>query len=106
MAESEEICYMSATLMAAAIRKRELSPLEIMDAVLERIEHVNPILNAFVVVLAEHARFAARQATESIIKGERLGPLHGIPIHIKDSTPVRGIQTTYGSKAFAHFVPD
>lgn len=97
---------MPATHMAAAIRKRELSPLEVVDAVLERIERVNPILNAFVVVLAERARFAARQATESIIKGEPLGLLHGVPILIKDSIPVRGVQTTYGSKAFAHFIPD
>jgi amidase len=74
--------------------------------VLDRIERVNPALNAYCTVAAEQALAAARAATRALTRGATLGPLHGIPVSIKDLTPTRGIRTTWGSKIFEDHVPD
>ncbi|UCG55110.1 MAG: amidase, partial [Dehalococcoidia bacterium] len=77
--ESLEICYMPAVEMAQAIKSRKLSPVEIMDAVLSRIERLNPKVNAYCTLLAESARKQAGEAENIVMKGEELGPLHGVP---------------------------
>ena len=91
------------TVSAAAvhIRSGALSPVELIDACLERIEQLNPILNAFLVVAAEQARAAARRAADALAHGEAVGPLHGIPVGVKDLIDVAGMTTTGGSAFFA-----
>jgi Asp-tRNA(Asn)/Glu-tRNA(Gln) amidotransferase A subunit family amidase len=97
---------MPATVLAAAIRARTLSPVEVTRAILERIEAVNPRVNAYCTVVAEAALAQARRAEAAVMHGESLGPLHGVPISFKDLTPTAGIRTTFGSKVFEHNVPD
>lgn len=102
-----ELCFTPATTLAALIRRRRVSPLEVTRAVLARIERVNPRLNAYATVAAESALAAARRATAAAgRRGARLGPLHGVPVSIKDLTPTRGIRTTWGSKVYEHHVPE
>ncbi|MFI5091964.1 MAG: amidase [Candidatus Acidiferrales bacterium] len=88
------------------LRKRELSPVELVDAALARIERWNPGLNAFLTIVAESARRKARVAERAIRRGAASGPLHGIPITLKDNFWTRGIRSTAGSKILANFVPD
>jgi len=102
---SEEICYLSATEMAAAIRAGRLSARELMQAHLDRIETLNPKLNAIVTLHAEQALDAARAADEAQARGEPLGPLHGLPVVHKDLLATAGMRTTYGSRAYQDHVP-
>lgn len=92
--------------LAAMIRAREISPVELIDASLARIEAVQPRYNPFALVLADEARAAARAAEAAVMRGEPLGPLHGLPVAFKDFTPTRGHVTTRGSVAFEGWVPD
>ncbi len=101
-----ELCFTPATELADLIRRGELSPVELVDAVLDRIDRINPKINAYCCVLHDQARAAAKEAEAAVKRGDRLGPLHGIPIAIKDLTPTAGIRTTFGSKAFENFIPD
>jgi aspartyl-tRNA(Asn)/glutamyl-tRNA(Gln) amidotransferase subunit A len=82
-----------------------LSPVELVDAVLARIERLNPALNAFLTVLGETARHDALRAERAIARGKYRGPLHGIPISLKDNICTAGVRTTAGSKILAGFVP-
>ena len=104
--DNTEVCYMPVVEMAEAIKTKKLSPVEIMDAVLSRIEHLNPRVNAYCTLLAENAREQAREAENAVMKGRKLGPLHGIPFSIKDLTFTRGVRTTFGSRIYENFVPD
>src|SRR5262249_23322767 len=101
----DELCFTSAVDLAAAIRARQVSPVEVTTAVLERIEKINPVINAYCTVVADRALDEARRAEAARAKGEPLGPLHGVPISFKDLTSTAGIRTTFGSKAFEHNVP-
>ena len=83
--------------MASAIRLRQIASLELMTAHLERIQQVNPKINAAVEILGETALAQARVADEALSKDENVGPLHGVPISIKDSIDVRGTRTTAGT---------
>lgn len=100
-----ELCWTSGRDLAAQIRRKAVSPVEAVDAVLERIERVNPAVNAYCTVTADQAREAARAAEQAVARGETVGPLHGVPYSLKDLTPTRGIRTTMGSKIFEHQVP-
>jgi amidase len=102
----DDLCFTPATRLASLIRRRRVSPLEVTRAVLDRIERVNPALNAYCTVAAEQALAAARTATRALTRGATLGPLHGVPVSIKDLTPTRGIRTTWGSKIYEHHVPE
>jgi amidase len=103
----EELCFAQASELVSMIRRKKVSPLEVMRAVLGRIEKVNPTLNAYCTVAAEQALAAARRATAAVGKrGASLGALHGVPVSIKDLTPTKGIRTTWGSKIFEHHVPE
>ncbi|MFI5523998.1 amidase [Streptomyces platensis] len=103
---STDICFLDATDLAARIRTRELSPLEVVQAHLDRIEEINPKLNAVVTVTAEQALDAAKAAQEAVLHDRPLGPLHGVPFTIKDSLDSAGVRTMRGSRLFAEHVPD
>ena len=105
MLQTTDLAYTPAVDLARAIRERELSPVELTEALLARIEAVNPRVNAFCTVVAEGARAAAREAERAVERGEALGPLHGLPVAFKDLTPTAGIRTTSGSPIFADHVP-
>jgi amidase/aspartyl-tRNA(Asn)/glutamyl-tRNA(Gln) amidotransferase subunit A len=79
-----DLAYSSAADLAARVKHRELSPVEIVDACIERIEARNPSLNAFVCMGFEDARERARAAEQAVMAGQELGPLHGVPSGIKD----------------------
>src|SRR5882724_6141401 len=102
---NDELCWTSAADLAAAIRDRRLSPVDVTEAVLSRIEAVNPRVNAYCTVAAEQARAEARAAEAAVMRGDAVGPLHGVPISFKDLTATAGIRTTFGSKIFEHHVP-
>ncbi|MYR03279.1 amidase family protein, partial [Streptomyces sp. SID6139] len=89
------------TAAAEAIRTRQLSPVELADSVLERIAHREPQLQAYVTVAAERAREAARAAERDIVAGHYRGPLHGIPVGVKDLIDVAGTATSAGSRVRA-----
>jgi aspartyl-tRNA(Asn)/glutamyl-tRNA(Gln) amidotransferase subunit A len=97
---------LSAIDAATAIRTRRLSPVELIDAVLDAAERTQPTLNAFVTICAEMAQAEARAAEQAAMRGDPLGPLHGVPFSVKDLTWTRGVRTTMGSSLFADFVPD
>jgi amidase len=103
---SEPLDRWTARALAAAIRRRELSAREVVAAHLERIERVNPRVNAIVSLRPEAALAEADAADRRAATDEPLGPLHGLPIAIKDLEDTAGIRTTYGSTLFADHVPD
>ena len=94
-----------ALTLARRIRTKEISPVSVVEAVLQRIEALQPTVNAFVTVTADEAREAARRAEAAVMAGERLGPLHGVPFSVKDLLFTRGTRTTMGSLIFADQVP-
>jgi amidase len=100
-----DLCFTPATELARLYRARKASPLEVMQAVLDRIDAVNPAVNAYVTVARESALRAARAATRALKRGAKLPPLFGVPVSIKDLTPTKGIRTTWGSKIFERHVP-
>jgi Asp-tRNA(Asn)/Glu-tRNA(Gln) amidotransferase A subunit family amidase len=100
-----DLCYLSATDLAAAIRTKQVSPVEVVNAVLSRIERLNPQLNAFCLVTADTARQAAQAAERAVMHGDRLGPLHGVPVSIKDLVITKDVRTMRGSKLYEHDVP-
>jgi len=106
MGDPTELSFTPATVLAERIRRRTLSPVDLLDAVLARVEAVDPTVHAFVTLDVERARAAARAAEAALTRGERLGPLHGIPVSIKDLEPTAGLRTTYGSKFFEQNVPE
>src|SRR5205807_1258860 len=92
--------------LGTLIKARKLSPVEITEAFLDRIEILNPKLNAFITVTADAALARARQAERDIRSGKYIGPLHGVPYGAKDLFATKGIRTTNGSKATADRIPD
>ena len=93
----DELIYASARSLARAIRAKEVSSQEVVDAYLERIENVNPQLNAVVQVGADAARDQARAADEALAGGEIKGPLHGVPMTVKDSLDTAGMISSGGT---------
>jgi aspartyl-tRNA(Asn)/glutamyl-tRNA(Gln) amidotransferase subunit A len=94
-----------ALTLAQQIRTKQVSPVAVVDAVLQRIEALQPTVNAFITVTAEAARDAARRAEAAVMAGDRLGPFHGVPFSVKDLLFTRGVRTTMGSRIFADQVP-
>jgi Asp-tRNA(Asn)/Glu-tRNA(Gln) amidotransferase A subunit family amidase len=97
---------MSACEMAEKIKTQELSSLEITETIIERIEKINPIINAYCTTTFGLARETAKIADNKVKKGEKLSLLNGIPVSIKDLIMTKGIRTTFGSKLYENFVPD
>ena len=104
--QTNELHYLTVSDAASLIESGQLSPVELVEAHLERIEQTDERLNSFVTLLADEARSAAADAESAIQGGGYLGPLHGIPIGLKDLYYTKGIRTTVGSKIMADFVPD
>jgi aspartyl-tRNA(Asn)/glutamyl-tRNA(Gln) amidotransferase subunit A len=90
---------------AELLRKKKISPVDLATACLDRIERLNPVLNAFITVTHESALAQARAAEDEIQFGKWRGPLHGIPIGLKDLIDTAGVRTTCGSALFADRVP-
>jgi Asp-tRNA(Asn)/Glu-tRNA(Gln) amidotransferase A subunit family amidase len=106
MAAAHDLPWLPATTLAALIRKRKVSPVEVVDAVLERIDRVNPRLNAFVTITADAARKQAKAAERAVgKKGAKLGPLHGVPFSVKDLVITKGVRTTFGTPIYRDNVP-
>jgi len=101
-----EIQQASGAEQARLIRERAISPVDAVDAALSRIEELNSTLNAFCVVAEEQAMEAAREAERLVEDGDSLGPLHGVPVGIKDLIATEGIRTTFGSRMYEEFIPD
>jgi amidase len=104
--KATDLSFMTASELASAVRKKILSPVEIVKALLARIEKINPKVNAYCTVAGEMALEAAKKAEAEVMRGRELGPLHGVPVSIKDLTLTAGIRTTFGSKIFEYHVPD
>jgi amidase len=102
-----EVCFMPARQMADLIRQRKLSSREVMQAHLKQINRVNPKVNAIVTTVPEDRLMAqAAAADQALAKGSWLGPLHGLPVGVKDLHETQGIRTTYGSPLHRDFIPD
>src|SRR5437773_2081474 len=101
-----DLCATPAVELARLIRSREFSAAELLSAVLARITEANPAVNAIVTLAAEQAAAAARGLDAQAARGSFAGPLHGLPIAVKDLAETAGIRTTFGSPLFASFVPD
>jgi aspartyl-tRNA(Asn)/glutamyl-tRNA(Gln) amidotransferase subunit A len=102
----EDLCYLSIADAAALIAARQLSPVELTRAVLARVLALNPRVNAYITVMAEAATLQASQAEAAVMGGGYLGPLHGIPMGLKDLFDTGGVRTTAGSKLLAERVPE
>src|SRR4030095_6248281 len=100
------LVFTPAVELSKLYRARKVSPLEVMQAVLARIDTVNPAVNAIVTLTREAALREARRATAALRRSSTLPPLFGVPVGIKDVTQTKGIRTTFGSKLFEGHVPD
>ncbi len=103
---AEELAQLTLTELAPRIQAKQVSPVEVVEAALTRIERLDPQLNCYITVTAESARAQARAAEEEIVARRYRGPLHGIPVSLKDMFATAGTRTTCGSKVLADWVPD
>ncbi|HSW07285.1 amidase [Aquabacterium sp.] len=103
---NEELCLLPATRLREAIGRRDLSPVELVQAVLQRADRLQARLNCFITICHDEALREARAAESAVMRGEPLGLLHGIPYACKDLVNTRGVRTTLGSKLHASTVPD
>ncbi len=101
-----DLAFASAAELAGLIVRKAVSPLEVVNLMLDRIERSQATLNAFITVCGEEARAAARQAEAAVMKGQAIGPLHGVPFAVKDLVNTAGVRTTFGSVALADNVPE
>ena len=102
--DRDALCRLSATRLAALIRAGEVSPVEVAEAVLERAERLDPVLHTFMTRTPERALHRARAAEVAVQRRDPLGPLHGVPVTIKDSVWVKGVRATLGVRPFERFV--
>jgi aspartyl-tRNA(Asn)/glutamyl-tRNA(Gln) amidotransferase subunit A len=106
MMSLEEIYFQCISEISNLIQKKEVSPVEVVEAYLSRIESLEPKLNSFITILYDQAREEAKKAEKEIQMGNYFSPLHGIPYGLKDIFYVKGIKNTAGSKIFDHFIPN
>jgi aspartyl-tRNA(Asn)/glutamyl-tRNA(Gln) amidotransferase subunit A len=99
----EDLCFLPATDLAAAIRAKTVSPVEAIETVLRRIERLEPVVNAFATLAADQAMDAARAAEAALMRGDAVGPLHGVPVTLKDLLWTKDIPTQFGSEIFRGF---
>jgi len=102
---ADSIAFLGAVEMARLVRDRALSPVEIVDSCLAQIERLQPSLDALVTVVAQQARATATMAEDRVMRGDALGPLHGVPIVITDVLDTAGVRTTRGAALRAQHVP-
>lgn len=101
-----DLRHLSLAEAAGLVERKEVSPVELVESCLAQIEAVNARLRAYIAVYDEQARQVARAAEAMIVAGHRLGPLHGVPVALKDNIALRGLRTTAGSKVLADWLPD
>ena len=104
--EKQDIPFLSASDLSRLIQAKEVSPVEVTEAYLQRIERINPMVNAYITVMAEEALESAKKAEADIARGAYLGPMHGVPVAMKDQLWTKGVLTTNGSTVLGNFVPD
>lgn len=100
------LIFASIETLASRLKSKEISPVELTERALARIEQHDGALNSFITVTAETALVEAKAAEQALAKGDCLGPMHGIPVAVKDLYATKGVETTYGSPHFAGWVPD
>ena len=103
--QDRELAFTPAHQLKELIKQKKLSPVELLEAIFRRIEEINPKLDAYLTLAQEQAYEAARKAERAVSAGDNLGPLHGIPVSIKDLLETKGIRTTYGSTVLRHNIP-
>ena len=101
-----ELPKLTISELSLKIRAREVSPTEVVESALAQAERLQPALNSFITILYDQARSKAKEQEEALVRGEYKGPLHGIPIGIKDSIATAGIPTTAASKVFSKYIPE
>ena len=104
--DKTDIPFLSAAELSRLIESKEVSPVEATEAYLQRIDELDFKFNAYLTVCREEALQAAREAEKAIVQGNHLGPMHGVPVAVKDQLWSKGIRTTGGSRILADFVPD
>ena len=104
--KSNDLCYLTIAEASAGLRRKDYSPVDLTEACLERIEALDGKLHSFITITAERARAQARQAEQEFASGKGRGPLHGIPIALKDLYMTKGIRTTCHSAVLEKWVPD
>lgn len=100
-----DLVFLPAHHLAQLIRERQVSATEVLEAHLRQIEKHNPKINAFITLDEEAAQRRAKQADDALANGEYWGPLHGVPVTIKDCYETAGLRTTCGWKGLAHYIP-
>jgi len=105
MTTASDVTRLSATGLARAIHRRDISPVEAVEAHIRRIEAINPHLNAVVTLRADEARYEAVAAERALMSGNGRGALHGVPFTVQDVIQTAGVRTTCGSRLFADYVP-
>lgn len=101
-----ELCDLSAVELRQLIGRKSISPVELLESCLRRIEAVNPALNAITATCIDRAKAEAKAAENAVLAGDELGPLHGLPIGIKDLNETAGLKTTWGSPIYRDYVPE
>ncbi len=101
----DDFAFLSAAETSQRIRAKEVSPVEVVGAYLQRIERIDSTLRAYITVTAERALDAAREAERTLMSGHAVGPLFGVPVAVKDQFWTRGVLTTNGSRAYHSFIP-
>jgi len=101
----DTLCDRTALELRRMIGAKQVSPVEVLDAFVARIERINPAINAMVAMDTDRARASAKKAEAAVMKGEQLGPLHGLPFGVKDLEETEGLRTTWGSPQFENHVP-
>ena len=104
--DREDLAFASIETLAPLLQSREVSSAELTRNFLERIDRHNEGLSAYITVMGDHALRSAQEADDAIARGEYRGPMHGIPIALKDQVYTKGVRTTAGSSVLADFVPD
>ena len=102
---NDELAFTSAIELAAMVREKKVSPVELAEMVLDRAEATQSSLNAFITIPRDHTMAAAREAEAAVSRGDELGPLHGVPFTVKDLVDTEGLRTTYGSLVLENNIP-